>query len=526
MLKAVRWAFWAIWWVSSGCILGEVSLDGRGCPCIAGFECDETQNLCVPEGSLGRDATVLDRGVDTGIIVVDLGFPDAATDSGWDPPDAGFPDALPDAATDSGFPDAAPDAGFVDGGTACRIDTDCAPPSQICQNGQCAAGCANGGAMCTAPFTCDPASGRCMNANAVCTQDSQCGHGAPFGQCLEGRCRYGCGAAPAACTGDRQCLLTGFCRPSPRCTTTDPDCGDPDFVCVADHCVRRCDQPGAHPCYSGTCGADGRCSSLPFGATCTAHGDCASGQCLELTSPPGTRFCTQRCSATGDCLLDASCLPVSSANLCIPDRLASTDFDIPSGGACTNPGNDCQSGICTSNLCVERCSRRADCSGLGTECQMLVQGTGGNAVYVLRCASPPSGAPAGQPCASDSVCRSNVCDRYYNRCADGCCSEAECPVNQTCAVYDFDDLGEQNGTICQNKAGAGTGTYGQTCTQNLNCESEHCFPRDPANLGGPKVCTSHCCTDFDCAAVFPAGGRCATFPGPFAGAQQKACVPR
>lgn len=51
-----------------GCVLDEVPLEGRMCPCVGGFVCDEATNLCVrdqvdagsPDVGDASDASIAD----------------------------------------------------------------------------------------------------------------------------------------------------------------------------------------------------------------------------------------------------------------------------------------------------------------------------------------------------------------------------------------------------------------------------------------------------------------------------------
>lgn len=95
----------------AGCTVDALDLEGRQCPCIDGWDCDETRNVCVrageaPDAGAGRDAG---PGVDSGPGM-----------------DAGDVDAGP-GDLDAGGVDAGPgmDAGGVDAGT----DAGGAPPS-------------------------------------------------------------------------------------------------------------------------------------------------------------------------------------------------------------------------------------------------------------------------------------------------------------------------------------------------------------------------------------------------------------
>ena len=101
------------------CAVDPVDYEGRECPCIGGFVCDEARNLCVRatadvDGSTGADASRTDAGLDAGP-------PPPPRDSGMDATgvqvdsglDAGPPPPV-DAGLDAGPADAGPDTTHCD----------------------------------------------------------------------------------------------------------------------------------------------------------------------------------------------------------------------------------------------------------------------------------------------------------------------------------------------------------------------------------------------------------------------------
>ncbi len=529
----------------SGCVLPELDYEDLDCPCIEGYEC--VADFCVPVGSVVRDAgpadaanldaeLPADSGPDDTGVIPDTGGPDAQfPDADVGPQDTGADaGAMDTGPTDTGFGDTGPmdtgpaDTGPADTGTmpvACRTDRQCTSPSTICSAGFCSSGCDSGGPICAMGLACDPTTGHCFNAGSGCTQDSQCGGGPPEGVCLSGRCEYGCLVDTQACRGDRLCEASGFCSVSANCQA-DTDCARSDFVCQANTCVRRCDEPDAFPCFgnSSCSAASGKCEgATALGLDCVADANCISGQCSTFN---GQRFCTRGCGATQDCPLDMTCLSVSGAKLCVRENVFSPrpQLDTVSGRACTNPGNICQSQLCLNNICTERCTQDEDCRAYGTPCVTLTLGGQAGTTYIQQCGAPVGAVPSGDVCSNNdnTQCETGVCNRYTDQCAGGCCADADCDASESCLVYDL--AGDSPQTSCQPRSGAGTGGFGQTCSTASTCASDNCAPRDPANLGGAKSCTTHCCSDLDCT-DYPGGGRCVAMPAIGVAAVIKYCVP-
>ena len=466
--------------VLSGCILQDVSLDGKDCPCASGYVCDDETAKCV------RMLTPRDAGMDAG--------PEDATE------DAGeiFPDAAP-------LPE-------------CARDTEC-PPTEICVASMCEPGCSSTG--CNAPLVCDP-SGRCFSSDMTCDDEADCNP--PHQVCIDGECAPGCAVGGGSCTQNLICdPSSGFCEAAPECNLIEP-CPDREFTCADDYCIRRCDAPGAPPCLGdSTCNQLGRCAGTKLGDGCSGDAECTSGLCYSTADPPRT-FCATPCGRTSDCPLTFGCLPTGNGyRVCAPDSIfTQVSFATPSGEACTNPNNTCQSGTCDSVAltCTEHCGTDDHCAQFGTDCVVRQQMINGNTVFSEECIAGPGPGVSGLACGVNSDCASGLCNKYESVCADLCCTDSDCPPSQNCLVY---DLNNQNViTVCQ-PSGAGTTQIGMSCNNANDCESGTCTPESPLNLGGPKICSVRCCTHADCSAL--PNGFCHPIPGVLPGTEAATCFP-
>lgn len=442
----------------AGCVLGDVNLDGRGCPCVAGFQC--VDDRCVPEG-------------------VDAGTDDAG------PEDAGL---LP-----------------------CAADRDCSEPL-VCEGGLCQPPC--GERTCDDPSACDEASGHCL-VLGPCASDGECSP--PRALCVGGRCEPGCGLRDAPCRLDRVCDLgSGHCQPSPACSSDD---GCPaGFWCDGASCRQRCTEPGAPPCRGGTCEAEsGRCSGLELGEACDSDAACASGDCFGVRivrdgQEQVFRFCGRPCGATADCPLGSDCVPVSGSGQCVPSRvLAGTNpRDQRSGAACEPTVPSCQSGYCEALTCAEGCARDRDCAGFsGTACISVFVGSGPVRPLLPRCLEPFVGAAAGEACQANGDCAGALC--VNQRCAKLCCAPRDCADGQVCLRQ---TVGASSVGVCEAAPPSGR-ALGAACADPSECSSGVCGPADANNPLGARFCTTLCCTDPDCDGLpftGPSGGRCATAP--------------
>ncbi len=110
------------WWVVAlagavvACSPGEVDLDGKACPCVVGWVCDEAMNLCVRGDASTLDSGPVDSGSSTDTGAADAAPPDAAVDSaaGSDGGDGAI-DGGDAGGSDSACDGALADAIFCDG---------------------------------------------------------------------------------------------------------------------------------------------------------------------------------------------------------------------------------------------------------------------------------------------------------------------------------------------------------------------------------------------------------------------------
>lgn len=315
----------------------------------------------------------------------------------------------------------------------------------------------------------------------------------------------------------------------PPCSL-DADCGDPARICVNSTCTLRCDT--GLPC-TGTdvCNTtSGRCvpGNIALGGTCLLDAQCASNMCLGLNiSMTTVNVCTQPCGASSQCPLDFGCTNISGMNFCLGETIftPAATFDTPSGGACTQTVNTCQSGWCNtgSSSCIETCSAEDDCTAFGGNCYTYEYLSGTTTVFDNICYLPGTGSLPGVACTTNANCRSGVCDRYTGTCARHCCAESDCGATETCVVYDLDAVTPVK--VCEPRSPtAGAGALGATCTTAADCESELCAPTNPDDANSPMKCSTTCCTNADCSTL-PLGGRCYAFGGPITDTLLGACVP-
>lgn len=314
----------------------------------------------------------------------------------------------------------------------------------------------------------------------------------------------------------------------PGTCSIDGECGDPTLICEQMRCIRRCDAPGAACTGSDVCNrTSGRCvpGNLPLGSMCSLNAQCNTDLCLTITGPRPMSFCSDPCGRTGDCPIGFGCRTISDMAFCVPPSIQEPPaaFQTPSGGACMD-AELCQSQVCntTDMVCVERCSRDSDCAGFGDNCWLWIQNPTTNPIYGQICL-PQTGAGPGEACTMNSNCASGLCSRYTNTCAELCCADLDCPVGQTCAVYDHDP--QSITKICRAlSAGNGMRGVGQPCTADLECVTEVCVPEDASMPMGPKVCSTTCCNDDDCN-ILEANARCWPARGPLTGTLVGVCLP-
>lgn len=161
------------------------------------------------------------------------------------------------------------------------------------------------------------------------------------------------------------------CTPLGSPCTDDAECmeGACEDVGGARVCAATCfpDDPGFAPCPDGSyCEATGcamgRCvagalGASPEGAECSAHGDCASGNCTMVA---GAMRCGRQCFPDTGCGGGLICeLTSGECGACIPPELSTRPRGF--GELCTADAM-CESGDCgAEGYCTAACSAHADC---------------------------------------------------------------------------------------------------------------------------------------------------------------------
>lgn len=368
-----------LWWATlvalSGalgpaCILGEVPLDNKPCPCARGWTCDEGRNLCV-RGVIAGDAgprvedasPAAEAGVEggDGATGVDgAGAEDAAVGEdaalGLDAEPA--PDALPgqDAVV---YPDAtpapdaapAPDAGPVGPGAL--------------------------GATCAADDQC--ASRLCLPVSTA---------GAPLSVC----------STPCSSTSD--CPI--------------------DFACRFESWMSFC--------LPETAFSPARSFDVPSGGACSAQSNtCHSGVC-----DTGNNVCVEWCSSEADCAsFGGSCYNVRNAGfiqVCVNDPSLGAI-----GSACMAP-DDCRTGLChyATQECAQHCCSNAECPA-GDYCAEFANGSGPVKICRPKTAASQNLA-YGAACTMSSQCDSRICGPTDpsgagpRQCSTLCCEDSDCAV--------------------------------------------------------------------------------------------------
>jgi hypothetical protein len=416
----------------------------------------------------------------------------------------------------------------VSGERQCLVDTDCTPPTTVCSNGQCVAGCVL--EACDLGMSCNPATGRCRFPES-CTIDSQCDP--PDLVCEAGFCELGC--AFVGCPDGFCDPYGGHCQGTTTCTG-DGDCAPPASICEGEDCVAGCTVTGCtgtDQCnqISGRCvpdvGCTGDADCSPPSTICESP-DCVAG-CTATSCGVGEQCSTTtgRCEPVGGCTGDADCNPPST--ICeSPDCVAGCTAMscgvgmqcslttgrcepvaalLEDGEDCTATGNSqCLSGFCmtaeiyhnpnwvTFNVCSRNCCMENDCD-LGFACLYH---------HGVKMCVPDDIYPPGFTFTQNAsefcgptgpYCRSGFCNSSSNTCSRTCCESSHCGVdacawwNDTATGYMFE--------LCYGGVGLSTGAY---CTGYLDCNSLICIDNQ---------CADMCCSNGDC----PGGFRCAQVLG-------------
>lgn len=385
-------------------------------------------------------------------------------------------------------------------------------PDNECANGAC-----DGMGMCV------------LDDGQVCTLDTEC----LSGNCVDGRCcNSACGGTCEACD-----IVPGVCTlvaagndPSNECANGACDgagaCGLDDG--------ELCGMSG--DCLSGNC-VDGVCCDTACSGTCEAC-DIVPGVCSprpDGTDPEAECAGADTCNGAGDCRCVDGMVNGDETGIDCGGSICGALC--PAGQGCIGP-TDCDSGICTGNVCqlaacgdgvlngMELCDFAApnspccasDCMGIaaaGTACGSDPDATGCDAAPICdglgtALASCQAQTEAnGTLCTSDGLfctgaerCQAGVCTSDGDPCdgagdGDANCQETCDEANDVCGA-------DPNGSSCDD------GVY---CNGTETCAAGVCGGSTGDPCPGPNAnndCSESCNeTNEDCTANDPDGSGCA-----------------
>ncbi|MGZ3448407.1 MAG: hypothetical protein ACXVEF_02345 [Polyangiales bacterium] len=384
-------------------------------------------------------------------------------------------------------------------------------------------------------------------AESRCQFTSDCDRGL----CLDGTCTPECNADIDCPTG-RTCF-SGICRVGDAGVDTGTDSTPPTDSTPVDSSTPSDTGsviPGdsSSPPPDTTVTPDGTTGGTKaYLTTCGADSECVSGLCAA-GSP---RFCTQTCTANGDCADGQIC----SAGKCALDDIGSSGCDLASGSPCKqacfgsstvasarhcthtcSTGTDCPAGYACSEVAagkpkvcvdIERpCATADQCpSGLGfcgagglgctakcndaSDCPARLVGLSPYTCEVksgaIKVCVPPSDVlgpdSLGSSCSSTgtNTCRSGACDDGVSppMCNQRCTVGGGCGKGWGC--FPLEDPGPPKSTLLVCTAATGSGWLGDVCTKARDCLTGICQ--------SPGYCT-RLCVDGLC----PTGMSCVAAP--------------
>jgi Cys-rich repeat protein len=289
------------------------------------------------------------------------------------------------------------------------------------------------------------------------------------------------GCDPTTCPQTGTTCVTPSCGPGGTCTTTNA----PAETACTDHGGTVCDG-------NGNCVACAQASDCPKPATACVTPTCAAGVCGTTNSPEGTvcndaggkvcdgdGHCVQ-CLTSADCTAGATCdttTDTCTTPTCTDGIKDGQETDVDCGGpvcdaqdrTCANGkmclvGPDCQSKVCTGDVCQVPTCTDGEQNGMETDVDC-----GGP-----LCDSTGHQCPVGDKCLIADDCVSLLCD------AMNLCPAPSC--------MDGVKNGGETGIDCGNTAVTGCPPciVGQGCVAESDCQSMHCVA---------GICAAASCTD-------------------------------
>ena len=211
----------------------------------------------------------------------------------------------------------------------------------------------------------------------------------------------------------------------PCCTSTDCTAG---FVCFSagtggNYCVAADKADRTPPAGGGRTG----------GHACSGPTQCRSGLCT------GGR-CVDTCCEPDDCASGTTCrvgtVDAHDAWICgAPSAGATGELDAACGAS--QPATACKNDNCVQPFsagyrCTPTCCSAKDCTDLGFANNVCAYGDTGNAQLKWCFERNASGKALNTTCTANSDCASRYCDRELGRCANVCCTSADCAQDESC----------------------------------------------------------------------------------------------
>ena len=249
---------------------------------------------------------------------------------------------------------------------------------------------------------------------------------------------------PSQIGGD--CVVDGDCESGLLCGTSTilttaivPANSKP--ICTTP-CCRSNDCPSGFVCFSGGTGgnycvaADKADRSPPTmggragGASCTTHPQCRSGLCT------GGR-CVDTCCEPDNCASGSTCrvstVEAHTSWVCgAPNGGSAKDLGMTCTGNLDCKNDNCVQPFSASRRCTPTCCSTSDCTALGFANNVCAYGSAGND-QLKWCFEPnASGKALGATCTASTDCASRYCDSELGRCANVCCTTADCASNESC----------------------------------------------------------------------------------------------
>lgn len=298
---------------------------------------------------------------------------------------------------------------------------------------------------CPSGLVCDPVALVCVNPSAiddggedVVVDEEDAGKDAGNDQDapvrpspLGGSCIVDGDCAAGLLCGTSSVLTTTIVPTNSKPVCTQPCCRSSDcatgFVCFpggtgGNYCVAAAKADRDPPATGGKAG----------GTTCTSDLHCRSGLCTAGR-------CVDTCCDPAHCASGATCR-IATVNghvgwACgLPNPPPAKDLgDDTCGSNNANCKNDnCVQPFSPKSRCTPPCCSARDCTDLGFANNVCAYGQAGND-HIKWCFAPnASGKPVGETCGANTDCASRYCDAELGRCANVCCTSADCANGETC----------------------------------------------------------------------------------------------